>query len=119
MNGTLIKAAIAAGPVSLLLFYSVLAFHRNKTLGAILQLVGAVSLAVVILSHVCVRCNYFRQWGGERSTAPAITSIYRAPLWDSPGFRWDICFRGLRESGVKSHCFARHTGESPRENRLD
>ena len=69
MNSTLIKAAIAAGPVSLLFFYSALAFLREKTLGSFLQLVGAASLAVVILSHVCEALQLLSSmgWGAEHS----------------------------------------------------
>lgn len=69
MNSTLIKAAIAAGPVSLLFFYSALAFHREKTIGSFLQLVGAASLAVVILSHVCEALQLLSSmgWGAEHS----------------------------------------------------
>lgn len=69
MDGTLIKAAIAAVPISLLFFYSALAFRRNKTLGSFLQLVGVVSLAVVILSHVCEALQLLPSmgWGAEHS----------------------------------------------------
>lgn len=53
MHPTLTKALLLGVPVCALLSYSALAFCRRKTLGSFLQWLGAICLAIVILSHVC------------------------------------------------------------------
>ena len=52
MNVLLLRALIALIPISMLLTWSVTIFVKARTVGATLQLVGAASLVVVVLTHV-------------------------------------------------------------------
>ena len=51
MNVILVKAVVALVPTSVLLAWSIAVFSRSRTLGSWLQLCGAISLVVVVLTH--------------------------------------------------------------------
>jgi hypothetical protein len=55
--------------VGLLLIVSVAAFARTRDLPDALQLIGAASLLVVVLAHVCEGLHWFpsMQWGEPHS----------------------------------------------------
>ena len=63
------KALSALVPVCLLVTGSVILFSRRKTSGSLLQIVGAVCLLVVVLTHICEAAHLFpsMHWGEERS----------------------------------------------------
>lgn len=69
MNATLAKSLIAFLPVCILLFGSAVLFLRGKTVGSLLQLIGAGCLLVVILTHLCEALHLFpwMHWGSEHS----------------------------------------------------
>lgn len=69
MSVTFIKAAAALIPVSILLVWSVAVLLKGRTLGPVLQLLGAVCLVVVVLTHVAEGLHVFRfmHWGEEHS----------------------------------------------------
>ena len=69
MNPTPLKALVAFVPVSMLLSGSLVLFFRRKTVYAWLQLIGAVSLVVVVFAHVFEALHLFpsMHWGFERS----------------------------------------------------
>jgi hypothetical protein len=52
MNGTLIKALVLLVPGTMLLARSIVLFRRERTLYPLLELVGAASIVVVVLTHV-------------------------------------------------------------------
>jgi hypothetical protein len=65
MNTTLVKALVAFVPVSILVGWSTITFGRRKTLFSLLQVVGAVCLVVVVLTHVCEALHLlpWMRWG--------------------------------------------------------
>jgi len=65
MNATLLKAAMAFVPVSALLAYSVAAFVKRRTVPSMLQLIGAVCLVLVVITHVAEALHLFpaMRWG--------------------------------------------------------
>jgi hypothetical protein len=69
MNITLLKALITLVPACALFFGSVVLFLTKKTVCSLLQLLGAGSLVVVVLTHVCEALRLFpwMRWGLERS----------------------------------------------------
>jgi hypothetical protein len=69
MNATLAKSVIAFMPACMLLCGSALWFRRGKTMGSLLQLVGAGCLILVVLTHVFEGLHLFAwmQWGQEHS----------------------------------------------------
>ena len=69
MNVTLLKALAALLPTGVLSSGSVILFLRGKTVGSLLQLVGAGGLVLVVLTHVCEAVHLFpwMQWGLEHS----------------------------------------------------
>jgi|SRR5579863_3535635 hypothetical protein len=69
MNATLVKALAALLPVSLLFSGSILLFRRGKAVHAFLQLIGAVCLLLVVLTHVFEALHLFpwMGWGIENS----------------------------------------------------
>ncbi len=69
MNDTLSKALVALVPASVLLAGSVVLSWRVKNLFSFPQLVGAGSLVMVALTHVCEALHLFSWmgWALERS----------------------------------------------------
>jgi hypothetical protein len=69
MNATLIKALIALVLGGLLLPRAIALFRRERTLFPLLQLVGAASLIVVVLTHIFEALRAFPSmgWGRENS----------------------------------------------------
>lgn len=69
MNNTLVRALVALVPISMLVSGAVALFARDKTFGSFLQLLGAASLALVVLTHICEALHWLpsMQWGLERS----------------------------------------------------
>src|SRR5579863_4438449 len=69
MNISLLKGLVAFLPASLLFSGSVALFLRERTIYAVLQIVGAGCLLLVVLTHVCEALHLFpwMHWGYERS----------------------------------------------------
>jgi hypothetical protein len=69
MNAPLSKALVALMPAGILFVGSVLLFLREKTLGSVLQALGAGCLVLVVLTHLCEALHLFSwmQWGQEQS----------------------------------------------------
>jgi len=69
MSDTLLKALIALVPACLLFAWSVMTFAKSKSVWSLLQLVGAGSLVVVILTHICEALHLFpfMDWGSPQS----------------------------------------------------
>ena len=65
MNPTLIRALMAFMLVFTLFVYSIAVFVRHRTVPAGLQLVGALCLVVVVLTHLAEAMHVFRtmRWG--------------------------------------------------------
>ncbi len=69
MNATLLKSLLALVPTSALCTASVVLFTRARSTGSFLQLVGAGSLVIVVLTHVCEALDLlpWMQWGRPHS----------------------------------------------------
>ena len=69
MNIGIVKALIALVPTCLLLCGSLVLLVKARTLFSILQILGAVCLAVVALAHVAEALRWFpsMRWGEEHS----------------------------------------------------
>lgn len=69
MNTTLLKALVALLPASVLFVGSGVLFYRMRSAGPLLQLMGAVCLVLVSLTHVCEALHIFpwMHWGLEHS----------------------------------------------------
>ena len=69
MNPTLVKALVALVPVCMLFSGSAVLYFRAKTVGSVLQLLGAGCLMVVVLTHICEAAHLFpwMHWGLEHS----------------------------------------------------
>jgi hypothetical protein len=69
MDAILSKALLALVPTAILFAGSVLLFQRERTLGSLLQLLGAGCLVIVVLTHLCEALRLFpwMQWGSEHS----------------------------------------------------
>jgi hypothetical protein len=77
MNPTLVKAIAALVPTGMLLVGSTLQFSRGKRIVALLQLIGAASLMVVVIAHVCEALGWlpWMQWGLEHSVGHYIDLV--------------------------------------------
>ena len=69
MNATLIKALVVLVPGAMLLARSIVLFRRERTLYPLLQLVGAASSVVVVLTHVFEALGVLEGAGGKRREA--------------------------------------------------
>jgi hypothetical protein len=69
MNTTLINASVALLPALLLLAWSVKARLEDKTVGRLLQLLGAAGLLLVVLAHFAEALHVlsFMHWGEAQS----------------------------------------------------
>lgn len=69
MNVTLLKSLVALVPACILFSGSVVLFFRGKSMPSFLQLLGAGSLVVVVLTHVSEALHLFpwMHWGLEHS----------------------------------------------------
>jgi hypothetical protein len=69
MDVPLIKAAIASVPVMAIFSYTIAVFARRRSVWAAVQLTGAMSLAVVVVTHVCEALHLLPWfgWGQEHS----------------------------------------------------
>jgi hypothetical protein len=69
MNVTLLKALLALLPSLFLLIGAMLVFLRKRETSSLLQLLGAVSLVLVVLAHICEGLDLFPEmrWGQEES----------------------------------------------------
>ena len=69
MPATLVIALIALAPVCMLFLGSAIMFFRDKRVPSFLQLLGAASLAVVVLAHICEALHLlpWMHWGDEHS----------------------------------------------------
>ncbi len=69
MNVTLAKALVALVAVCLLVYRSAVSFLRQKSAPSLLQLAGAASLIVVVLTHICEALRLFpwMHWGASTS----------------------------------------------------
>ena len=69
MNATLLKALLALVPTLFLLTGAILVFLRERGTSALLQLLGAASLVLVVLAHICEGLDLFpaMRWGEEQS----------------------------------------------------
>jgi hypothetical protein len=65
----ILKALVALVPVSSLFSASIILFSRIKSMGSILQLLGAGCLIAVILAHIAQALQLFpfMHWGQEHS----------------------------------------------------
>jgi hypothetical protein len=69
MNATLIKALVILVLGALLLARSIALFGRERTLFPLLQLIGAASLIVVVLTHVFEALGAFPWMGWGRANS--------------------------------------------------
>ena len=69
MNHALLKVLLALLPVGMLFCGAFVLFVRQKTVGTLLQLLGAGCFVVVVLTHVCEVLGLisWMQWGREHS----------------------------------------------------
>jgi len=69
MNATLLRGLVVLVPACVLFSGSVVLFFREKTVWSFLQLLGAVCLVVVVLTHICEALHLFpwMHWGSEHS----------------------------------------------------
>ena len=69
MNHTLLKALVVLVPAAMLLAGSLALFRHDKTTYPLLQLLGAASLVVVVLTHIFEALHAFPSmgWGQENS----------------------------------------------------
>jgi len=69
MTITLLKALVVLLPACMLLFGSAILFSRAKSVSSFLQLLGAGSLVLVVLTHVFEAFQLFpwMHWGLEHS----------------------------------------------------
>lgn len=69
MNPTLIKALVVLLPASMLFCGSMVLFFRGKNAYSLLQVIGAGSLVLVVVTHVCEALHLFpwMRWGLENS----------------------------------------------------
>ncbi len=69
MNVTLLKALVVLAPGMMLLTGSIAQFTRDRTIYPLLQLLGAGSVVVVVLTHVVEALHVFpwMGWGLENS----------------------------------------------------
>ena len=69
MNDTLLKALVVLAPAAMLLVGSLALFRRDRTTYPLLQLLGAASLVVVVLTHIFEALHAFPSmgWGQENS----------------------------------------------------
>ena len=69
MNDTLLKAFVVLVPAGMMLVGSLALFRRDKTTHPLLQLLGAASLVVVVLTHIFEAVHAFpwMGWGQENS----------------------------------------------------
>lgn len=69
MDANLAKSLMALVPISMLFIGSVVFFVRAKSPWIFVQLVGAGSLVIVVLAHVCEALQLFpwMGWGFEHS----------------------------------------------------
>jgi hypothetical protein len=67
MNETLLKALLALVPVGLLFCVSAILVRRVPRLPSLLQLVGAVGMILVVVTHLCeaLRLLPAMQWGSR------------------------------------------------------
>ena len=88
MNSTLFKALVAMLPASMLLAGALRFFFKPRAAGSLLQLLGAVSLVLVVLMHMCEGLHLFvaMGWGREHSAghyldvASAVLAVTLFPL---------------------------------------
>ena len=78
MNATLIKALVVLVPGAMLLARSIVLLRRERTLYPLLQLVGAASIVIVVLTHVFEALGALPGWVGRARIAPVTTSIFAA-----------------------------------------
>jgi hypothetical protein len=69
MNATSLKALLALVPTLFLLAGAILVFVRERGTSALLQLLGAASLVLVVLTHICEGLDLFlaMRWGEAQS----------------------------------------------------
>lgn len=69
MNMTLLRALVALVPASVLFAGSCVVLIRRGRLSALLQLLGAASIVVVVLIHICEALQLFpaMRWGSDQS----------------------------------------------------
>lgn len=69
MHGNLSKALVALVPAGMLLFGSARLFRAAPRMPALLQLLGAGSLVIVVLTHICEALHLLpvMGWGSEDS----------------------------------------------------
>ncbi|HYL35519.1 MAG TPA: hypothetical protein VEV17_06370 [Bryobacteraceae bacterium] len=69
MSATLLKALLALLPTSMLFSGSAILFFRDKRVCSFVQLLGAGSLVVVVLTHIFEALHLFpgMQWGLRHS----------------------------------------------------
>src|SRR2546430_4867493 len=92
MNAALLKGLVALVPVTMLFSGSVVLFFRGKTVGSLLQLLGAGCLVVVVLTHGCEALHLFpfMRWGSPHSLGhdldlwSAVLGLTLCPL----GYLW-------------------------------
>jgi hypothetical protein len=81
MNTTLLKALVALLPTSVLLAWSFALFRRGRTVGSLLQLLGAGCVVLVALTHVCeALCLFPRMHWGEAHSAGHYVDLFSAVL---------------------------------------
>jgi hypothetical protein len=81
MHTTLLKALVMLVPACMLFSGSALIFSRGKTVWSFIQVVGAGSLVVVVITHVCEALRLFpwMHWGLEHSAGHYL-DLYSAVL---------------------------------------
>jgi hypothetical protein len=63
MNVAFLKGLIPLAPACMIFSGSLVLFLRRKTVASFLQIVGAVCLVVVVLTHICEALDIF-PWMG-------------------------------------------------------
>ena len=81
MNVTLLKALVVLAPGTMLLAGSIALFRRQRTIYSLLQVLGAGSLVVVVLTHVFEALCAFPWMGwGQESSAGHFVDLCSAVL---------------------------------------